>query len=280
MMAPKPLFLRLSIALVALVLLQLLIWRFDSSTQTSTAPTNIRLKAPAFISIANAADEAVLSTIGDEAGTAAWYQASSPINLALIRSKYRTIERETSDYLLGSVPLENYAETEDVHLYVHKDGWLLAYYLETEPSGKIFDWKAYKASNGATATTKLENVIAFILGTAEVTFTEAQFYDFRYPNATHIMLIVEDNSGENDSFTVNLPNSFGYSERSWFIAEYCRIFLNGTKLGEADNDTTNTQGVLSPTQLPPNVLHTIRLEGIRLNYPGYGGLVIIYREQP
>lgn len=271
-MAPKTILQRVGLALLALVVVQLVVWRFNDSNQTLATPTSLLLKAPSFVNVAKAQDVVTASAIGDEAGISAWYQASSPITLASIRSKYRTIERETADYILGSVPLPNYDETEDVHLYIHKDGWLLAYYLAAEPSGKIFDWRAYEDSAGATITTKLENTISAILSSLGIPFDKATYYDFRYPNATHLMIIAENNVNRDENFTINLPSTFSYFERSWFAGHGGNIYVNGTEVGNS-NYEQNIQGTLLATQLPPNALHTIRV-----NY-GYGGLTLIYREQ-
>ena len=271
-MAPKTVLQRIGVALLCVVVVQLLVWRFYPSTPNTTVPASLLLKVPTFIGVAKAEDTAITATIGDEAGISAWYQAPSPINLALIRSQYRTIERETSDYILGSIPLAGYGEAEDIHLYVHKDGWLLAYYLAAEPAGKIFDWKAYESSNGATITTKLENTIAVILSALGIAFTEANYYDFRYPSATHMMIIAENNQNIDENFTINFPSTFIYYQRSWFVGGSCSIYLNGNKLGD-DFGKDNNQGTILDTQLPANTSHTIRVSG------GYGGLVLIYREQ-
>lgn len=127
---------------------------------------------------------------------------------------------------------------------------------------------------GTTITTKLENTIAVILGTVGIPFTIATYYDFRYPTATHMTIIAENNDNRDESFTVNLPGTFIYSERSWFIAEGGPIYLNGTELGSDYYDNNNNaQGTILQTQMPSNAPHTIRVNN------GYGGLILIYRNQ-
>ena len=272
----KVLLRRIVSALLLCVTALVLIWRFYPFADESAGPTSLALKAPSFISVARAEEIAIASTIGDEAGVSAWYQATSAINLTAVRSQFRTVERETSDYIIGSVGVTNYDESEDVHVYIHKDGWVLAYYLAAAPAGKIFDWRVYKASNGATITTKLENTIALVLGSVGISFSNATYYDFRYPNATHLMIVAENNENRDESFTINLPGSFSYFERSWFIgrdgSNYGAIYLNGTKL-VGDIRNANAQGTLLATQLLPDQSHTIRVNN------GYGGLVLIYKEQ-
>ena len=94
-----------------------LIWRFYPLTQAAKGPTSLTLKAPPFVSVAKAADAAVTSTISDEAGISAYFQTPSPITLSSVRGKFRTIELETTDYIIGSVPLKDYPESYDVHVY-------------------------------------------------------------------------------------------------------------------------------------------------------------------
>jgi hypothetical protein len=64
-----------------------------------------------------------------------------------------TIEQETADYIVGSVALPDLPETEDVHCFVHSDGWIVTYYLAAEPTSKIIGW-VYPSST--TLVTKLE----------------------------------------------------------------------------------------------------------------------------
>jgi hypothetical protein len=47
---------------------------------------------------------------------------------------------------------------QDVHVYVHVNGWFLAYYLAADPAAKIIDWLDYK-TNSSYISTKLEDVL-------------------------------------------------------------------------------------------------------------------------
>ena len=155
----------------------------------ANASTVFNLQAPSFVSTTNAEAGSIASVIGDEAGISAYYQASAPIVFTSnFKAVFRTIEAETDDYIIGSVAVENYPESEDVHVYVNTNGWVLAYYLKANPVGKIFDWKSY---TGTSIDTKLEKTLIRVASFAEVTYTGATFYDFRYPNANRLMLIGE-----------------------------------------------------------------------------------------
>jgi hypothetical protein len=273
---PLPFRLLLAATLGLGVLITLVGFNVVYPTQADNANGVMALAAPPFLRVARAEEAAIASVISAEAGMAAYFQTPSPIDLAAVRGQYRTIERETADYILGSAAVANYGETEDVHLYIHKAGWIMTYYLETEPSGKIFDWVDYQTTSGAAITTKLENVIANVLVTAGIPFTVATYYDFRYPNATHLMLIADAATSDcSDSFQVILPGSYSFFERGWFATDYGRLFLNSEELGWADYDA-NIQGTLLATQLRPDELHTVLVER---TCESIGGLALVYREQ-
>jgi len=90
-----------------------------------------------------------------------------------------------------------------------------------------------------------------------------------------MMIVAENNKNRDESFTINLPGSFSYFERSWFVSYRDfpgKIYLNGVELGQSALGS-NAQGTLLPTQLLPDQSHTIRVNN------GYGGLVLIYKEQ-
>ena len=76
------------------------------------------------------------------------------------------------------------------HLYVHTSGWVMAYYLKSDPVGKIFDWQRYTGGATSRRRVKTSCVVVSQIGIAQPTMT---FYHFQYPNATH-MLMVADHS--------------------------------------------------------------------------------------
>lgn len=291
-MSPKIILRRSAIAVLCLVSIFVWAWRFYPSAQTIISPTNLILKAPAFISVAKGADDAVASTISDEAGISAYFQTPSAIDLSSVRSKFRTVERETADYIIGSVPIADYSNDYDVHVYVHKDGWVLAYYLKQDPASKIINWRTYDANGATILTPKLEDAITIIVNAAGTTLTTATYYDFRYPNATHLMLIADGkvSTGKaNESFQVTMPESFTVFERSWSITgnqdqkyNLDTVLIKEWDTGRCDGVWKYAEGVLNVSQLLPGQLHTIEIEGtgcLASNVRVYGGIALVYKEQ-
>lgn len=256
----------------------------------------LSLQAPSFVHAApetgrTGAPPEVVTLLTEEAGISAYFQASAPINLDDVRDQFRTVEVETSDYIIGSVPVPNYDETEDVHVYVHVDGWVLAYYRQEDPTAKIFDWFSYDGTG--INTTRLRNVLAVMAGAMGSPFPGPTYYDFRYPNATHMMFVVDHHTGGWDpgwdSFDILLPGNYGYFDRSWsYYADgydNCggdspsKFTLDGDILAEYDTcgDTLNfTEGTLAAAQLLPDVNHTFTLEATHIDQL-IGGLILIYR---
>lgn len=259
------------VALVAFVFMFV-----GGSTQPSNGAT-YALAVPSFIDVAHAAPaNAATEIIEDEAGMSAYFEATTPVTIASVRPVYQTIELETSEYILGSVALAGYPEDHAPHVYVHVDGWFLAYYSNGDPVAKIIDWNAYTASGDTIISTKLENVLAIVAGSAGVGIPGITHYDFRFPNATNMMLIAErDDGGGNDYFTVNIPTSFGVAERSWslYVGYWGFISLNGTNLYSGDNQ--HNFGSVSAAQMPPATTHTIVIGDDTDNV---GGIALVYTE--
>ena len=187
---------------------------FAAPTQPQTGGGQaLQLVAPPFVHIAYAQANPAAFDLGayldQEAGISAYYKSPSTITLSQVRSTFRTIETETADYIIGSVPVTGYAEHYDAHVYVHKTGWIMAYYLRTDPVSKVIDVLAQTID-----TTKLRTVVLTVAAAAGAPFTDVTYYDFRYTNATNMLLVAEDDDNGN-TFTISVPSTYAYFERGW-----------------------------------------------------------------
>lgn len=267
----------LFITLTALVIVVLLIAAGPSLVVKHDINNGYRisLKPPSFIQPAYAQKNPEAFEIGEkldaEAGISAYFQSPVAINLTNAKTAFRTIELETADYLIGSVPVPNHPEIFDVHVYVHSDGWILAYYDNTNPASKMVDVYARTIN-----TTKFTTVIATVASASGVPFTGETYYDFRYPNATNLLLVAED--GENgDDFYITLPTSYGYFERGLAFggkwgANYC-IQVDGVEHTPIWADDNMGYGILTASQLAPGSSHHI---DISCQYGEYAVLTITY----
>ena len=255
------------------VLFFLVFFDVDGQAKSISNGNVFALEGPPFVRTTSAEALDVISDLDAEAGMSAWFQSPDAINLSQVRGQFRTIEDETVDYIIGSVPVSGYTESADPHVYVHRDGWILAYYRSSDTIGKIID------TLGKTiTTTKLKNVVAAVAGAAGAPFADAMYYDFRYPNATHMMLIAEDEYNGR-SFTILLPSTYGYFERGWAAMDeshyYPGFMVDGVELPEAGRDAScNGYGGITAAQLEPDVTHTAELGVI---WTDWGAIAILYR---
>ena len=273
-----------------LVLIALLLFLFTAAT----IPVALRIQQPAqenglfalarplFLTTAHAEDNSAAAFIDSEAGIAAYFQAPGALSLATARPLFRTIEAETDTYLIGSVAVPDYAsESEDVHLYIHKDGWVLAYYLAAAPAANIIDWARF---DGTTIVTKFDTVFQLLAAQLAFTLPSPTYYDFRYPNANYLLLVAES-TNETDTFTVFLNEAISYYERSWslsseqYSAKYTlnSIEILNYRFSDSASSWDDREGTFTPIQLPVNATHTITVVIDPPWATAFGGLALVYR---
>jgi hypothetical protein len=239
----------------------MLIWVFYSQTDRSNG--NYELISPAFVDV-----KAQGGTAGDilnsEAGISAYFQSQGNVKLEGAKSVFRTIEVETDSYIIGSVPLDGYEEYDDPHIFVSVDGWFVAYYLVSDPVSKILNIRHYDSEN-RIITTKLELALRTVAAAAEVAFSSPSFYHFQYPQANSLMVIY------GEWFTLELPSSFEYYERSWSHSrEYMQIDDNG--LNGVCSSFSACYGEIEPSQLLTDAEHQVKFS----IYDGF--IALVYRQ--
>lgn len=265
--------LRLSALLgIALLVFVALGWMFFQPATPASASNAIPLQAPPFQDAASPQDAAALTAIADEAGIAAYFNAGSQISLASVRDRFRNIEAETNNYIIGSVDVQDYPESFDVHVYVHRDGWFMAYYLAADPASKMLDLVAY--GGGTTISTIFEEVLTIFASEAGIAYPGATFWDFRYPNANRMMIIAE-NYPDGNSFTVKLPSNYVFFERGWAAEGFWQVwYLNNTAIVNTAQQDPMAVGILTAAQMLPDATYSIYV-GDRDG--DTGALVLVYR---
>ena len=180
--------------------------------------------------------------LDDEAGILIYTDMGQQLDLNQAKSGLKTIEKETSNYIVGSISLPNLPESDDVHIFVHKDGWIVVYYLKVEPLSKIIDWNSY--SGGQLTKTKLQLGLDEMSNTLFIIPSAVYYYHFQYPLANKSMLIIEvQNSEGTDSFNIKIPGDLLVFERSW-----CH---------RAGSNSLTYTGMLTLAQLNPDIFHTV-----------------------
>lgn len=205
----------------------------------------------------------------EEAGMTTYVDIGQSIDLAVAKTVYRTIEDETSNYTVGSIALPGLPESEDVHCFVHKNGWIVAYYLKAESMSKIVDWNYW--SGGQLTKNKLQVGLEQMGNALGTSVTGAKYYHFQYPSANKCMLIIDTLVGwGEDSFNITIPLEFAVYERSWsHHSEYSNsptgpsdLKIDGNGISTITATSTQTKcGQLSVSQLSPTVTHSISISG-------------------
>jgi hypothetical protein len=220
----------------------------------------------------------------DEAGICAYVKANESINLSEVKPALTTIERETDDYIIGTVAMSLHSEEQYPHVYASTDGWVVAYYPDDRPSSWLLPWYYY--SGGPITTTTLNETVKIVCDEINGSATGLKYYDFRHPDATNMMFIVESTTGSN-WFNVTIPTMFTTYLVDW--SHYCSncyfdwgyhdsyVYLNGSQISRIREDHSRTYGSFNlTTQFPKGEEHRISItaEG---DTPRIG-LVIEYAE--
>lgn len=209
--------------------------------------SGIRLESPGFIALAAEAQtpEKGVNFLQQEAGISAYVKLDQAIDLKKIKGTFKTIETVSDQYIIGEMALPNLPDYVHPHVYVNKEGWIVAYYSNSEPASKIVQWIGY--GGGEMPRTTLEDAIRQIFDilrrTAAIPFPSVHYYDFEYPAANRIMVVTKLNS-QNEvtkTFYLTIPQGVRLFEASWSLYTTTtypgRVGMDGTWLTNVTNRT-------------------------------------------
>ena len=222
----------------------------------------------------------------DEAGISAWVKAKTSVNLDTAKPAFATIERETSNYIIGTVALPWHTEVQYPHVYVSTDGYVVAYYPIDRSSGWLLPWYYY--TGVPISTTTLKEAAKIVCDQIGGTTTGLRYYDFRHPDATKMMIIVED-APSADWFKVTIPSDYTTYRVDWshqgihtgyYDGSYAYLDGSTTAFSSIGGNTRNT-GSFDPDPESGNfkngIEHTVSLtmqDGADARF----GLVLEYAE--
>jgi hypothetical protein len=216
------------------------------------------------------------SFLEKEAGICAYVKANKTLDINRAKNYFRTIEKEGPDFVVGSVPIPGYDTPEDAHMFIHKDGWIIAYYSKAEPVAKIIDWRSYQPGK---VVTKLYQALANVAGGLGVSLTNVKYYHYAYPEANKLMIIVD-----RDSFKITIPGeipiyevnaSIGKGDGNYWIVKIGvdKLTLDVTHTVSFDKNWNNRRGAI--------FIDGIFLGGSNWEWwtPDFFALFIIYQEK-
>ncbi len=219
----------------------------------------------------------------DEAGISAYVQAKSSVDLNDAKPAFATIERETDDYIIGTVELEKHTEEQYPHVYVSTDGWVVAYYPNDRPASWILPWADY--AGGEISSTTLSKAAGIVCSEIGGTTTGLKYYDFRYEDASKMMIIVESVKGGENFFKVTIPTGFATYAADWShynddhghdSHDHSNVYLNDVKCSGIDGGDRANYGSFSG-QFENGLEHTVKVAASSAA-TGRIGLVLEYAD--
>jgi hypothetical protein len=285
---------------VAILLFALTLLAKSEKTQTAEVQSEegMVLQSPAFLKSAHAAGlaQADFEFILDEAGITAYTNLNQELDLTILEARFRTIRQQTDEFILGIITapgyekLSEFDENVDVQVFLHRDGWIVAYLSRWQTAAEIFDWVNYEKQR--LTGTLIENVVRQLALDIGVNDFNVGYYDFRYPEATQIMLVAErvDYEQPEGSFEITIPRELTTYETSWSHAGFDTAYVSATTcklndklLGAAissrDKWLILTDQIIK-SQLLPGTTHRLFVGGTSstLKTLSYCGLAIVYKE--
>ena len=181
------------------------------------------------------------SFLEKEAGISLYVNAGQKLDLAKAKSLFKVLEDETDNYIIGTVALPQYGEEWWPHVWIHKDGWIVVYYLKDEPTSRLMHWLSFK---GKISTTTLREVMLAVAGAlgADLSKVEANmhYYHWQYPEAKKLLVVVDSTGAGSDTFTYTIPTALklydvsashygnvGYRNYDYQTAHYSRTKIDG-----------------------------------------------------
>ncbi|MAT44893.1 MAG: hypothetical protein CL609_21385 [Anaerolineaceae bacterium] len=159
---------------------------------------------PAFINPVQAAS----TTLSGYAGIAA-YTHTTPIDLEMVKSIFQVIEYMDNSTIIGTLDLPIYESEYDPLVLVSSDGWIFAFYSNSDPAGKLLDVISKNLDE-----TLLEKAVKIVAGAAEIVNPMIDYYDFGNPAAAK-MLLVAEYEPDGNAFTLFLDGNNDYYEKSY-----------------------------------------------------------------
>lgn len=285
---------------LTIVLFTLSLFTKPQEVQPTAVETGegITLQPPTFLKAAHAQDSTQVdfSFLIEEAGITAYTNLNQKLDLTIFEARFKNIRQQTDQFVYGIVTAPGYEkltefdETADVQVFLHSDGWIIAYLSRWQTAAEMFDWVNYEKQR--LTGTLLENVVRQMALDMGVNDFNIGYYDFRYPEATQIMLVAErvDYEQQEDSFEITIPRELAVYESSWSHAGFTTSYYPATcKLNDQELVAARSlsggkwvllTGELVKAKFPPGATHKL-VANAGSNHDSilsYCGIAIVYKE--
>lgn len=220
----------------------------------------------------------------NEAGISAYVNANQGIDLGKARTLFKGVEADTGSYIVGTVELPGHTEEMWPHVYIDKNGWILAYYPKTEPTSRIMQWYGYQRD--VITTTTLRDTLIQICQKLAIGLSnldaDMHYYHFQHPEATKILIAVDTTSGT-DTFKFTVPSGITLYDTAWshygagvtsstYSKRWSKSLIDGAGLYSGGYGTYIVCGSVEGQYLTPGTPHTVYI-GCG---SGWAGIAIIF----
>ena len=275
---------------VGLVALGLMVGLYLGQTHKNVEPAtfgDVLTKAGNTLTLAQPAfaQEAGKSFLEEEAGISLYVNAGEEIDLSKAKALYKVLEDETDSYLIGTVELSGYGEDWWPHVWIHRDGWIVVYYLKEEPTSRLMDWFAFERAGGTEInTTTLREVLLWVAGELKLDLTVIQrdmrYYHWQYPEAKKLLVVLDTTSTGSDAFTYTIPGSLKLYEVSGShfanlgtgYGQWSGTMIDGEWFKKAGQGKYVLIGTLSSKWTSQGVTHEVVLQHKR----GWMGIALFF----
>jgi len=231
------------------------------------------------IQLAQPAASAPQGFLASEAGISVYVDIGHPIDIQVAKGLLQGVEAETESYVIGVLAMEDYSESQWPHVYANSAGWIIVYYSKNDPAAKIMPWKDY--NGGALTTTLLEiALLRYVQNLSrgmgvplDISGMQVSYFDFRYPTASKLLIVVDTVNDGRDSFSYLIPSGLWVHEASWtlFGNRYSqRLWVDGVELEYLGSGYS--VGRLGVDYLTLEQTHWVTVEG----YECWAGVAIVF----
>lgn len=125
------------------------------------------------------------------AGISAWVKVDRPIRIdETLANVFHRVVDVSASHILGTVEVKNFVGTVYPHVYVDTEGWIIAFFLATEPTAWIIHWQGDANNPVPSIRTTLEEALDKAAAGARVSRPKISFYDFQHPEANNMLILL------------------------------------------------------------------------------------------
>lgn len=244
------------------------------------------------------APEGALAFPKDAAGISAWVKLDRTIRIDDALTKiFHRIKDVSGSHILGTVEISDFVQKTYPHVYINVQGWIVAFFLPSEPTASIIRWLGDVHNPQPRISTTLEAAIEKVAAALQFTLPKPTFYDFRYPKANNMLILLRVfPAADTKVMYLKFPSNYKIHHVSYYHygcnlecphvwqSFVSNLTLNGSLISKLSGDE-RFPPAYEVKDLPVDLLRVGVLHELELVYSQQGGdcgsaglaLVVIYQ---